>query len=145
MSTPKCLVDNTDVTKNACVGCLMNADCMNPTPICEMTTTHKCVACLADVDCGAGKYCITNANPLLNKCVECRNDADCGTGTPACDTTTKTCVPCRASGTVPHVGCMDPLHACLVNANPAMNMCVECTTNAHCSGGKTCQMDNTCA
>ena len=54
MSTPKCLVDNTDVTKNACVGCLMNADCMNPTPICEMTTTHKCVACLADVDCGAG-------------------------------------------------------------------------------------------
>ena len=145
MSTPKCLVDNTDVTKNACVGCLMNADCMNPTPICEMTTTHKCVACLADVDCGAGKYCITNANPLLNKCVSCRNDADCGAGTPACDIATKTCVPCRASGAVPHVGCMNPTAACLVNANPAMNMCVECTMDAHCNGGKTCQMDNTCA
>ena len=144
MSAPKCLV-NADVTLNACVGCLMNADCVAPTPICEMTTTHKCVACLADVDCGAGKFCVTNANPLLNVCVSCRTDADCGAATPACNVATKTCVPCRASGAVPHVGCMMPTPACLVNANPDNNMCVECTQTSHCNGGKTCQMDNTCA
>jgi|JI10StandDraft_1071094.scaffolds.fasta_scaffold05270_2 hypothetical protein len=142
MSAPKCLV-NANVTLNACVGCLINADCAAPTPICEMTTTHKCVACLADFDCGAGKFCVTNANPLLNVCVDCRADADCGAATPACNVATKTCVPCRASGAVPHVGCMMFTPACLVNANPDNNMCVECTQNSHCMSPRTCSM-NTC-
>jgi Cys-rich repeat protein len=141
-TTPKCL-QSADVTKNACVGCLMNADCPAPTPICEMTTTHKCVACLIDMDCGAGKFCFTNANPLLNVCVACRFDADCGAGTPACNVATKTCVPCRASGALPQIGCMAPIPACLVNANPDNNMCVECTQNSHCMSPKICSM-NTC-
>jgi Cys-rich repeat protein len=141
-ATPKCLKDAMDVTKNACVGCLVNADCMAPNPTCDTTNTHKCVPCLADMDCGAGKFCVTNANPLLNVCVSCRNDTDCGAATPACDTTTKTCVPCRVNGaTLPHLGCMNPNAACKANVDPSMNMCVECTQDSHCNGGKTCMMN----
>lgn len=145
VTAPKIVCDSTGTNK--CTGCLTNGDCSAPTAFCATNadiTKNVCAACTQDSDCGGGKFCVTNPNPTLNKCVSCRNDTDCSGATPACDPTQQICVPCRDSGTLPHVGCSNPTEACKVDANPTANTCVRCTSDAHCSP-KTCQADNTCS
>ena len=167
-ATQQCLVNGTDPNLNKCVACLNNGHCATPPKdVCDITGVNQCTECLGDGDCGApkpfckkdlsdvtknvctectqhsdcggGKFCQLHAtDPAQNKCVSCRDDDDCSAPTAACDVTQKICVPCRDSGGVPHKGCSAPNPACKVDANPAANVCVQCTSDGHCTGPATC-------
>lgn len=51
---PKC-----DLRDHTCQGCVANADCANPTPICAL---RQCQPCSTNAECGAGREC----DPLLS-------------------------------------------------------------------------------
>jgi MYXO-CTERM domain-containing protein len=63
--------------------CQTNADCTDPTPICDTTSIPKhCVGCVGDSDCTAQAPVCEN-----NTCVGCTSDADCtDPALPACQT-----------------------------------------------------------
>lgn len=53
-AVPKC-----DLRDRSCQGCVANADCANPTPICAQ---RQCQPCTTSADCGPGREC----DPLLS-------------------------------------------------------------------------------
>jgi hypothetical protein len=109
-------------SKNECVECLSNADCMSP----------GLTYCLADT----------------GRCASCSKSSDCKTGF-LCDTSSRTCIEkCGAEGSLcktPSTKCDDTLcRACEVNANCKTGQfcnrtggtCSECLTAADCKGEK---------
>ncbi|MHB8877570.1 MAG: hypothetical protein ACYC8T_28090, partial [Myxococcaceae bacterium] len=60
---PKC-----DLLQDLCVGCLANADCANPTPVCA--PVQQCLPCNTAAECGAGRSCdaLGRCNPLPDAC-----------------------------------------------------------------------------
>lgn len=63
--------------------------------------------------------------------MECLANADCAgvAGSRLCHTTTNQCVPCLVG-----FGCSAPNAQCKVNANSALNACVQCLSDGNCSG-----------
>ncbi|MEW6434470.1 MAG: hypothetical protein AB1730_23460 [Myxococcota bacterium] len=56
---PSSAVPRCDLRDHTCQGCVANADCANPTPICLM---RQCQPCSSNAECGAGREC----DPLLS-------------------------------------------------------------------------------
>eukprot|EP00092_Neocalanus_flemingeri_P018888 GFUD01020456.1.p1 GENE.GFUD01020456.1~~GFUD01020456.1.p1 ORF type:complete len:398 (+),score=59.83 GFUD01020456.1:93-1286(+) len=96
-----------------CDGCLEDADCKPPTPVCSVLT-GRCVECETNTDCteATKPICNTNANiceadqcstcvaptatcdPITGDCVECLDDSDCSDPIkPICDAVDQICKP----------------------------------------------------
>ena len=79
------------------VGCVVNAQCKNPTPVCGLAQT--CTGCTWGADC-AGRPATPACLEQSGACVEC-TDVDptaCRGTTPYCDAERNKCVGCRADG-----------------------------------------------
>lgn len=105
-----------------------DSGCSDTTPICrtDMTGQPTCAECLADTECAAyiGTTVCAQSGGNLGACVEC----DAGNAT----------------------ACLGPTPYC----EPAINLCVECVTNAECGGAtpicepnicRACASDSECA
>jgi hypothetical protein len=135
---------------NMCVECVTNAQCGGATPVCD-TASNVCVQCLSDTNCsGATPVC----NTTTRLCVQCTSNAQCGGATPFCDGATSTCRGCIAasecadanacttdtctagvcSNPAVAAGMMGSCAAGLVCSGAPTNLCVQCVTNAQCSG-----------
>lgn len=110
-----------------------------------------CVPCLQDTNCTAGQICTNNTcvngcsaqnptcpsgqvcNPARGVCVECTSNAQCPNAPlTACDPATGTCVQC-----VTGADCRNPNSPV---CDPASHTCVGCLTNTDCPNG-VCQMN----
>jgi len=127
-ATPFCkaATDGNPALFNTCVGCLSNADCINPTPRCDLQN-GQCSACQTSQDCA-----FATGNPICSgglgaHCVECLSDADCSTS-PAgsrCNTTTNSCAQCLADK-----DCSEPRASRC--ANGQCQSCVNDSGGSHC-------------
>lgn len=142
--------DVEDVAVDSCHGpdcqtyeCLSNADCINPTPVCD-TVTYQCGACedssqcagstggwMCHLESGRCVACLTADHCLPPKplcdleaglCVACGGDDDCTEPTPKCHDLTGACVQCLAGD-----DCPPGKPVC----NPELS-CVECTVDGDC-------------
>ena len=142
IANAQCSSGTCNTTAFTCVGCGTDAECTTAGTAHCNTTSHTCVACTADTQCATPTaHCDTAGS---STCVACTTDAQCGTGkkcvsnacvlTPPPDCATSGC----PSGSV--CDSTDTPHAC-----------VQCLTNANCSGAKpvcdagthTCQAQGT--
>lgn len=123
-----------------CVQCVSGADCANPTPVCNAAGT--CVACANDLG-GATPACWNPNAPacVAGSCRQCSatNASLCSGTLPACNTTTNTCTACvnDRGGATP---------ACPLASQPLCSggLCVQCTSNANCSGPTPVCAGGTC-
>ena len=114
-ATPTC-----DVPTNTCVGCLTNANCASPKPICG--TGLACRACASAADCnGSTPQCATTG-ASAGDCVACIADANCPPSTPRC-TTSNTCVQCESAA-----DCGGDTPVCTNGA------CKACVADSSCGG-----------
>jgi Cys-rich repeat protein len=127
-------------------GCTSDAACGLSTLHCD-TASGSCVACVSDADCagGADKRC----DAALHQCVQCGVDGDCPSGevcviaTARCATSCSSITDCITSGYVCDLT-RDICVRCFVDAMcdltpqtpkcAADGTCVECTSDANCSG-----------
>ncbi len=131
-ATPACVPAGAD--KGKCVACTTQDPvlCVGATPACN-DTSHTCVQCGSNAQC-SGTTPICNA---AGTCVKC--DGDLGAATPAACTTAiapacltagaklGACVECSgANATL----CKNQKPVCDTTAN----LCVQCNTNAQCTG-----------
>lgn len=122
--------------------------CSAANPVCPSglvcdTRAGKCVGCVDNANCTTPPLSI--CNPATQSCVECLANTDCrDPSKPICDTTNNTCVRCVVDSQCP-AGNVCTNHACVpgCNANQpcpagqvcgANGQCVQCTTDANCSG-----------
>lgn len=69
-----------DRRSDTCVGCVANADCANPTPICDQ---QQCLPCESTAACGAGRTCSPfsfTCESLNETCATARPILNGGTG-----------------------------------------------------------------
>jgi len=135
------------------LGCCFSTDPSECTPVCDAPTpvydpiSGNCVGCLQDTDCASGTCDQTTHtcggtgscqdptpyfSPDAGKCVQCLDNSHCGGG--ECDTTTWTC-----AGDVCST-CVDPYPACALVGGEYY--CVQCTQDADCTGGGTCNQSS---
>jgi outer membrane exchange protein TraA len=113
--------------------------CGGDTPFCtNLKGTFTCVECQEDVHCQPGFKC----DKELNICNECEKDGDCAKGE-ACEN--NVCVPCVTQGECAGNSCnCCPTTAggkqmtCGTLDGDATPVCVECTEDADCDGGRKC-------
>lgn len=126
----------------------------------------KCLECSVDTDCTAGKWCNANVCTTCNSdvhcgatCASCGSGAFCSGGTTcaSCTTAAKcgpSCVACGSYQTCTGSACAlcgsdsscgatctacgGATPKCLVTGSTST--CVECTSDATCTGGKTCDL-----
>jgi Cys-rich repeat protein len=114
-------------SNNACGPCTQGAECSlksTSTPACA---GGRCVQCSVDGDCmGTSPRC----NTTSHLCQSCTKNADCSGNTPLCDTTKGMC---RACATSPECTTAMLLPLCSTSGTTA-GACVQCTSNAQCSG-----------
>jgi hypothetical protein len=112
--SPTCVV-----ATGTCVGCQLNADCIDPAaPVCEPTSA-QCRQCGTSADCGAAEpACDINDG----KCHECLVDGDCKAPL-VCGTDRKCHQTCSSAS------CTDPSKPF---CDPAANACVACLSNVDC-------------
>jgi hypothetical protein len=118
-----------------CVVCLGNGDCTSP-EVCD-TSTHRCVRCLGDGNCPAGQVC-SQGHRCVTTCVK-NGPPTCPSSASNCedDTGTGLCAPCDdnlvcptgSGGTI----CLRP-----------EGVCVQCTSDADCSGSHCDLVTNRC-
>ena len=151
------LLDCTTVT------CGVNAECVisNHAANCQCDTgfipnpdpAQGCARCTQDSDCNTGEKC--NANLCVTSCTQDSNCAD----NEACDTNTSLCeeVICpypmdrsavKQCGANAICAVANHIATCQCETgfqpNPdAVTGCAECTTDAHCTNGRSCQ-NNEC-
>lgn len=112
------------------------AACTNCAATGKVCNAGQCVDCVGTGSCGSGKYCSNNVCLDCNtnshcgpSCVACGPGSSCAGGACApCDTNAScgaTCSPC--GGATPHC-----------KAQGTASVCVQCLSNAHCSGGQVC-------
>lgn len=131
-STPVC-----DPTTEACVQCLINADCRDPnSPACD-PGLNRCAACLSQTDCN--HLPDTPACRLSSgACVPCLENAQCGTDAPICSSGFS-CGPCASSD-----DCSRFSDAPLCDT--ASGACQECLLDEDCpSRAPVCGADGRCA
>jgi hypothetical protein len=131
-----------NTTRNICVECTDNTTCTTGTELLCDTESNLCVECLNDVPCAAdGRVCDLESHT----CVACQLNEQCPTtDAPFCETESHECVQCLndqqcTTGTASrcnsaHVctGCTDNSQ-CEGGAQCRSGVCVECTTNLHCT------------
>ncbi len=113
--------------------------CGGDSPFCiNLNGTHQCVECESDVHCQPGYKC----DIQLHICHECEEDGDCGKGD-VCEN--NICVPCVTQGECAGNSCnCCPKTAdgkqmgCGVLVGNDTAVCVECTTDENCEGGRVC-------
>jgi hypothetical protein len=114
-----------------CVACVMDSQCMMPTPTCDMMS-NTCVQCTTSAQC-------MMPTPVcsMGKCVAgCNQDADCMMGT-WCDETAHMCKPTVANGMpVP----ADPSHT----ETKLDGTCTPAAGKLTCQSGVCDQNDNSC-
>ena len=142
---------------NLCVGCATIGNCSGETPYCNMMT-NECVGCITSADCNddnactsdvctastcsntslaAGASCaggVCNGAPILPMCVSCLTAADCADTNPC---TTEACVAnnCALFAVEPGTpGMCSGANVCSGPMGTPVNTCVECVTDAQCSG-----------
>jgi hypothetical protein len=153
----KCVSDSQCGTGKACnlntgqcTGCLNDTGCTAPLK-CN-TATQTCVTCVTDANCPSGQICSNNTcqlkpctsgldctNPTApvcssGSCVQCAANTDCS-GNPVfsgqdkntCNTTTKQCVACVASGDCPIPGSTCSNNVCVLPDCTALNEAIICT------------------
>ncbi len=140
---------------DSCVGCISNAQCGNPEPVCS---AGACTACTTDAQCAAGaggsacetqgsltgcvectttnKTACTGATALCDpgsdKCVACELDSQCTGSAPICDATNHSCRACSGAADCPG-------KVCVTAANDAhVGTCVQCAEGSACMNGQTC-------
>ncbi len=138
-ATPIC--ETSGSLAGECVQCDAShtSACTGMTPICD-SGTGKCRACTAS-DCTGAKAVCSTSGGAAGTCVQCdsTNHSACTGGTPICDGTSDTCRACTgnadcASGQV-----------CDTSSDALGGQCVQCNTNADCSGA-TCNVStHTCS
>ncbi len=157
-STPRC-----NTASNTCVRCLANSDCDDTNPCtndrCGTDNTCSNPPVAAGATCPGGNVCDGSGN-----CVECISDAQCSGSTPRCNPASNTCVRCLANSDCDDTNpctndrcgtdntCTNPPLASGTtcpggNVCDSSGRCVECVSNAQCSGSSTplCHPDfNTC-
>lgn len=103
-----------------------------------------------DATCSASSIEEVGTDPLLcglTGCAVCNTDAACGSlclpcanPTPSCDAGTMTCQACANDD-----DCFAPTPSCVTEAVPDQGSCVECTADADCDVGETCNLtDHVC-
>jgi hypothetical protein len=68
----------------------------------------------------------------------CRMSTDCRGTTPICDTGSRFCVECSSDTECSMRSSAQPY--CVTSSGPLRGACVQCTTNAHCPMGQTCEV-----
>ncbi len=125
-ATPVC-----DVATQSCVGCLTNANCASPTPICG--ATNACRACTGPSDCGGATPECATTGAHAGDCVACVSDTNCPPSTPRC-TASNTCVQCETAA-----DCGGDTPVC------ASGTCIACRTDTDCSGATpACEVWGAC-
>jgi len=160
-ANPYCLADS-----HTCVACRDDNDCSGGE---RCTQSHQCssVVCSGDDDC-SGSVDTPHCNTATQECVQCTAHEHCGTFqwcrdficTPGCQTDEE-CVlkqgtgyhcntdsgSCYYAECTGDADCSDAaLPHCLVNDNPSLNKCVECSDDNHCQEFFYCNpVDHACA
>ncbi|MBK7586236.1 MAG: hypothetical protein IPI67_39380 [Myxococcales bacterium] len=112
------------------------ANCTSTTQVCNAGGT-ACVACTADGHCGAGKYCSANT------CLACDTNQKCGATCAACATNQQcSAAACQVCKT--NTACGANCAACgggtpLCLDQGTTSKCVQCLTDANCTGGQVCK------
>lgn len=108
-------------------GCAINADCLDPSLVCEVST-GSCVAkgrCSSDLQCELGQVC----EVTKSTCVPgCRTSGDCNGSSCFCGN-----IPCRCGGTTPEELARCAVGTCEPNA---------CATNDFCRYGESCGLQD---
>ena len=115
-----------DPASQACVTCLVNADCTGAgKPYCKQSS-HQCVACLQDIHCTTGNnlFCVSDA------CTTCMSAASTACAirdstNPVCRTDNQVCGQCNVDSDCSS----DPARPICLS-----HMCSKCTTDAQCAG-----------
>jgi Cys-rich repeat protein len=113
-----------------CVQCATDAQCGAG----QICTNNLCVqGCSAqNPNCPSGQVC----NPALGRCVECTTNAQCpNSPLNVCDPTTGTCVQCASN-----TDCRNPASPV---CDPSTRTCVTCLSNSDCPNNGTCN-NNRC-
>ena len=127
-ATP-CKTGVCDVTTNACVACLGNADCA-PGQACAAHACVVTVPCATDMACkGTQQVCEKTAGV----CVDCVTGVDCGVGQACLANACVTNAPCKSS------------KDCQAICDQAAGLCVECLADLDCTAGQFCSPAHTCA
>lgn len=133
-----------DPESNACVECVVAADCtLSTKPFCDQTA-GKCVMCAKQADCSdpGASTCRAGA------CTACTADQDCSNiaGKNVCDA--GTCVQCTGkkfaacgldAGT-PLV-CDSLNRTCTTSKQQSAGLCLACVADAQCKPGQMCVLD----
>jgi len=94
----------------------------------QVCVAGQCVeACQRDAECGGARRC----NQALGQCEGCLTDEDCGSGL--------TCTTAGVCG--PAAGCTMDAQCPGARCNVDKRACVQCTTNTHCTGGRSCDVE----
>jgi MYXO-CTERM domain-containing protein len=114
-----------------CVACVMDSQCMMPTPACD-TTSNTCVQCTTSAQC-------MMPTPVcsMGKCIAgCNTDADCMMGT-WCNETAHMCVPTVPNGM--------PVPSDSAHTNPTLDgTCTPAAGKLTCTSGVCDPKDNNC-
>jgi hypothetical protein len=115
-----------DPLSGACVACLSDDQCTDPTKHRCDAALHRCVECGVDGDCGTGKVCV----PGTRRCAAtCHQLTDCVFSGYFCDTTRSICVRCTGDSVCSGFDPDTPL--CDLDGQ-----CVECLSDAVCPATK---------
>jgi Cys-rich repeat protein len=140
-----CNVVASDPTSNRCLECKSDVDCSGGRA-CDQRV-GSCAPCdpLGNSGCASGSYCLGNPDSALNQCVECLGAEQCtDPARTVCDAE-HSCVACLPTATVDapvDQGCSEALARCATEDGP--NHCVECTSDADCSGNVCDLATNSC-
>jgi MYXO-CTERM domain-containing protein len=129
-----------------CVECLTDGNCPNtmgdPRPICSAAfSCEKCTDALSATACAdfytSDPACaMTDATGIsMGECVQCTTTSDkaCTDAGQVCDGDVDLCVACTKNG---DCGADSATPECHTNANPLLNACGACTTDAPCTDTK---------
>ncbi|MBS2021344.1 MAG: hypothetical protein JST92_02970 [Deltaproteobacteria bacterium] len=149
VSAPHCKVASSGT--NVCVACRNPGDCgagvtcpndCGAQAVCTLSNTCLSIACASDNDCTqpTRPHCKGGGSSATGVCVACTTAAQCGAGERC--TSDNQCVPvCTAASEAQDC----PTNTPKCKESPAGNSCVQCLTNAQCSGATpTCSATNTC-
>ncbi len=124
-----------DLTTNQCRGCNDDGDCRSEGKVCDLSQ-NECVVCNTDSNCPKGQVCSAD-----HTCKECVTDAHCPRGQFCADNTCQTCgTQDSCAGT--SCNCCPGGLKCASPVPGASPTCVECTADADCADGKTCDIAN---
>lgn len=111
---------------------------------CYYGCTNNVNQCSDGVGAGQG-YCPTGFRCVSNfVCGTCQSDSECSGTTPMCDYKTKRCVGCNSDSICSTVS-TTPLPLEATKTYCSNNKCVNCRSNADCSGGTPFCVDGDCS